>query len=463
MRMSLSDIGSITHALGDFEDYADLYPSRIQTDSRLVQSGDLFVCIPGNRFDGHNFAQEAVKKGAIALIIERPLLETDLKVPFLLVPDSVKALGLLAAEWRNRFNGWVIAITGTAGKTTVKEFLASILELEGKVNKNFKNWNNQLGVSLSILGFSGKEKYWILEAGISIQGDMDVLGSILTPNLAIIINVGSAHLEGLGDCYGVAKEKAKLLSYLKPQGKTIISSDYPILQEYLPNRDDIQIKTFSSYDAKSDTYGSYLGCFSDEFVFDLCLQGEKYQVSSKYGGLFLTENILAAALTASILGLEKNLIQKGLVQANIPEHRCKVHNIGGIKIIDDCYNANPFSIRLVLKSIANETENNLILLLGDMKELGEIALGEHQDLGKFIAALNCDQIHLMYYGKYHQEVQTGFLQGRPTGTFIRICSVDEFKKSWRDLNLQKATVLIKGSRGCQMENFVNALLGELRR
>ncbi|MFW6314593.1 MAG: Mur ligase family protein [Desulfohalobiaceae bacterium] len=203
--MTLAEVGRAMQAVGEYEDHSEQQVQRIQTDSRLVEPGDLFVCLQGENLDGHNFARDAVHKGALGVVSEKPLWDLHIEVPVLLVQSSLQALGQLAAYWRSKFQGRVLAVTGSAGKTTVKELLASILGQRSQVGKNFKNWNNELGLPLSILGFSCREQYWVLEAGISKKGDMDILGQILNPDLALVVNVGPAHLQGLQDLGGPAR------------------------------------------------------------------------------------------------------------------------------------------------------------------------------------------------------------------------------------------------------------------
>ena len=460
MQLSLPQIGRAMQAVGDYEGCHDLVATRVQTDSRLVQPGDLFVCIQGERFDGHTFAREAVHKGALAVVVERPLMELTSEVPMLLVQSSLKALADLAALWRSLFSGQVVAVTGTAGKTTVKELVAAILEHKGRVGKNFKNWNNQLGVSLSILGMNGREDYWVLEAGISEQGEMDCLAAVLAPDVAVVVNVGPAHLQGLHSVAGVAREKAKLVQAVPGQGAAVVSRDYPELIQALPHTPDLQVITFSiQADGPAEAVLAPDPCGCGQVV---CLNREGESLAVQVGQTpWIEENILAAVCTASLVGASPAAIRAGLDQARLPEHRGHVHTLGGFTLIDDCYNANPLSMRLALhRARARAGGKPLVLILGEMKELGTEAHRSHHELGALAAGVQAD--HLLYYGAYAPEVASGFT-AEGQGSLHFFDNEEQFVGVWRDLEMESGLILVKGSRGCGLERFVHLLEQELQK
>ena len=461
MRLTLEQIGRAMEAVGDFESEEELVVSRIQTDSRLVEPGDLFVCIPGEHFDGHSFAAQAVHKGALAVVSEHPLAQISEMVPVLLVQNSLKALGRLGLSCRNRYQGKVVAITGTAGKTTVKEFLASVLAEGKSVGKNYKNWNNQLGVPLSIIGFSGQEDYWVLEAGVSVKGDMDELGELIEPDIAVITNVGPAHLEGLGDLRGVAREKAALLKYLRPGGWAVRSLDYPLLEEFIPPQVRGREISFSLTQRQADYRGEYLGLDEPGRAgYRLALKGEEHELRLEMSGTFVLENVLAASAAAHSLGVEAESILRGLEKASIPEHRCRVHRQGPWQLIDDCYNANPLSMRLALanaRDVAND--DPLVLVLGDMLELGAAGEKEHEELGALAAKM--EPAKLFFAGRFAPSVRRGFTSLASAERFEAVEDVEGFLQAWRKLGLRRGAILIKGSRGCRLENYVSALGREL--
>jgi UDP-N-acetylmuramoyl-tripeptide--D-alanyl-D-alanine ligase len=424
-----------------------------------VAPGDLFVCLPGKRFDGHQFVWEAVHRGASALLVERPLFDFGGEVPVLLVKDTLQALGQMAAFWRRLFAGTVLGVTGSAGKTTVKEFLGSMLGTKGEVGKNYKNYNNVLGLSLSILSFSGKERYWVLEAGVSERGEMEVLGGLLRPDLAVIVNIGPVHLQGLGSLEGVAREKGRLLRHLSPGGAAVLNRDCPELSR-IPLREDIRVFRFSSQDPGAAAFGTCLETTLSRSVFSLRLNRQEMVVEVNYPGRFLLENVLAAVTAADVLELDGPSIQAGLSAADLPEHRCQVRSMGKYRIIDDCYNANPLAMDCMISNCREiHGHSPLVLVLGEMKELGEQAPAAHRRLGEQAAASGCRQ--LIYYGDFSGEVRAGFRQEAGSGGFMQVSDTGEFLDVWKRLALQEGLVLFKGSRGCGLEKFVTALAQEL--
>lgn len=462
MLMNLAEIGRAMQAVGNYEQYEDLWVDRIQTDSRLIKPGDLFICLPGEHFDGHQFAGEALQNGAIGVVAEKPLEDLPVDSSVLLVKNSLRALGQLAWQWRKKFQGQVIAISGSAGKTSLKEFMASILQEEFKVGKNFKNWNNQLGVPLSILGFSGQEDFWVLEAGINQKGEMENLAGILNPDITVIHNIGPVHLEGLGDEAGVIEEKSRLLAYTRQEGLGIICQDYPLLKQKTKNLNDLRWVFFSTQDSDCPYYGKYVGLGqNNRSIFRLFLSNKTIEVSLDFGGSFLLENIIAASTTAFQLGCNPKSIASGLKQAELPEHRCQIYRIGQVTLIDDCYNANPMSMSKAIRSAKDMAgDDPLILVLGDMKELGFQAEGQHRKLGQICAQIKPSSI--CYLGQYYQDFLEGYYQEDPHGWIKKIEANQEVISWWKSLDLQRATILIKGSRGCRLEIVVQELIMELK-
>ena len=463
MELSLLEIGNAIQAVGDFESYEGLSVSRIQTDSRLIQPGDLFVCISGEKFDGHEFAREAVHKGAVAIIVERPLEDLKQDIPLLLVQESIGALAELAIYCRNRFTGNVVAVTGTAGKTTVKDWLAASLSESFKVGKNYKNWNNRLGVSLSILGFDSREDYWVLEAGISEENEMDELGMIIRPDMVVVNNVGLAHLLGLGDVTGVAREKMKLLNYMQKQGKVVLNESYNWLQDYFPGREDPEVIFYSTRDKSSGFFGEVTRSLpGGKADYKLTLQNGVIELSDWSEADFILENALAAATAAKVLGTDCADIEKGLEKAEQQSHRWEVRQFGPIKIIDDTYNANPVSMQSALSATVNIAGSDpIFLLLGDMKELGEYAENEHRKLGSSIRAMNVECV--FYFGSFATEVEEGIGTETSGSEILRIRDKKDFISHWRKKSPDKGVLLAKGSRECALEDFLEALETELEK
>ena len=293
----------------------------VGTDSRAVKPGSLFVCIPGETFDGHDFAVKAIEAGAAALLVSRNPFDAVPPVPLILVEDTVKALGKLAHCWRERLGETrVIGLTGTAGKTTVKELLAQVLSRRGPTAKTHMNLNNQIGLPLSMLAATGEEAFWVMEAGISHPNDMDELGAILEPDLALILNVGPGHAAGLGD-RGTAHYKSKLLAHLAPGGTAIISADYPDLaREARAVRQELVF--FSTSGRQVDYRAAYVvPAGEDKGLFRLWLDGVSIDVEAPFRGAFGAENVIAVAAVAHRLGLGAEEIAAGFAGAALPKQR----------------------------------------------------------------------------------------------------------------------------------------------
>ena len=457
MNLSLPEAAEAMKALGDVDARADVILSGVSTDSRTVKPGELFFCLQGENFDGHSFAAKAAASGAAAIVAERPL-EGDLgEAPVLMVQDSLAAIGALGAYWRNKIGTRVVAVTGSAGKTTIKEMLALVLSRAGLTGKNYKNFNNQLGVPLSMLTFTGQEDYWVLELGISRMGDMEELGAMVRPDLAVVVNVGIVHTEGLGDLSGVAKAKAELLNYLSSQGMALVSKDHsPLWETAVSILDDPT--GFSVHGNPAEYSGEYLG-FDDagRGRFRVNLAGERHEFVSGVLGRQGAENVVATAAAAHMLGLDPELIAAGLAEFTPPEQRFCVRSAGGFIIIDDTYNANPLSMAASIEN-AGEISNGkpLVLVLGDMLELGGESGAEHERLGRFIARSKARAV--FYRGEHARDVIRGIEHGEWNGDFMAVEAPDDFISKFKDLEMDSAVLLFKGSRGLRMEKLLSALL-----
>jgi len=465
MRMELSRIATVLGAVGDQTD--DRMVTRVQTDSRVVQPGDLFVCLPGERFDGHSFAVEAVRRGAEAVLAQRPLPElADAgQAPMLLVRDTRQALGQLAAAWRLGVQSRVVAVTGSAGKTTVKELIAQTLAMEMAVAKNYKNLNNQIGLPLSMLAASGEEEAWVMEVGISRQGDMEELGPMIRPDLAVIHNIGAAHLEGLGSLGGVARAKAGLLSHVRRGGAAIINKDYPELWEAARNIFP-RAQAMSTQDQGAPFFCTFVGSSEQGGLFLLRLETERLEACMPFHGAHCAENIAAAAAAAYHLGMSAESIVQGLSRAVLPDQRFVVSKLGPWTLIDDTYNANPLSMgRAIQAATSMAAGRPLVLVLGDMLELGSEAEAEHVKLGESAAASGCAA--LIYRGGFAKEVARGLAKAGFTGRFQELRTGEELPPVLDSLGLDVcrggAVILIKGSRSSRMEEFVDALSSQQAR
>lgn len=460
MNLTLEQMARAMQAAGDLRDREDFVPARIVTDSRRAGDGDVFFCIAGDNFDGHVFASGAVAKGAAVVVSERPLPEVDQSVPVLLVQSTVQALGRLGAYWRSLAKARVVGVTGTAGKTTVKELLAHVLSHAGKVHKNQGNLNNQIGLPMSLLQADGDEDYWVLEAGISRARDMDELGEMLRPDLALVVNVGQAHLEGLGDVSGVADQKARLLVHAAELGRGVVSADYPELVAAAAKVQagrDICVDFFS---LRPEGAPYWAECLGQGGRFRLSLRGDEIQVDLPLPGRQGAENALAAAAAAHVLGMQAQDIQAAFAGFAMPEQRFAPRKVGAWLLVDDSYNANPLSMTAALDAVRSMAVNGeLITALGEMRELGPAAEAAHEQLGRDLAERKVGAV--FWSGGHAKDVARGLQAGGYGGSFMEVRGADDFLKAWRGLGAVKGVVLFKGSRANRLEELHQALCREL--
>lgn len=419
----------------------------VTMDSRRVQPGDLFVAVPGTRVDGHDFAADAIAAGAVAVLASRSL---PVGAPVLVVPDTVYALGLLARAWREATHARVVAVTGSAGKTTVKEALAQVLSTQGKVGKNPGNFNNQLGLPLSMLAFPGDEDFWVLEVGISRPQDMDELGAILAPDVALITNAGLAHAEALGGIQGVAYHKARLLSWLRPGGIAMWNMGCLELHAACQQHGCASVVTF----AGSSAVGADVRVVGRQHLpkgFSFIVACANIEVRLQAAAAFAhADNVAAVMAVAHGLGVPVAAVEKGLLALPALAGRFMPRQHGAWLLIDDTYNANPLSMAAAFAEAQQVAGGRpLVAVLGEMRELGVHAPAAHRRLGELARAAQCPLV--VFRGAYADEVAAGL------GPGAALCRTNDPQEAWAafaSLGLSNAVLLFKGSRGSHMEEFL---------
>ena len=455
MRLTFDDmaqhLGLSTRAQG-------IVLNKVVTDSRDVTPGSLFVCIPGNRVDGHDFVQAAIAGGASALLASRFL--PGVGIPTLCVQDTVKALGEIALLWRRQTKAKIVGVTGTAGKTTVKDVLAKTLAVHGKTAKSPVNNNNQIGMPRAILATDGDEQFWVMEVGISHAGDMDELARTLQPDIGLILNVGTGHTQGLGEM-GVAWHKASLLRHLSPSGMGLVCADYPDLVREARNT-GVVLRFFSAEDRNIPYHASYVGPSTKVQgygIYSVCLHGCCHDVTAPFMGHYGAENVAAVASCAHILGLTAEEIISGLAQASLPVQRFREICVGSWLCIDDTYNANPLSMRRMLDAAAERASGRpLVVVLGEMLELGTRTASEHEALGRYLAHIK--PISVFWKGGQADAVRSGLVAGGYAGEWMLVEDVAHFVRAWEACFSVESTggvVLFKGSRSNHMETLLLAV------
>ncbi|MBL4781359.1 MAG: UDP-N-acetylmuramoyl-tripeptide--D-alanyl-D-alanine ligase [Porticoccaceae bacterium] len=431
--------------------YPDCHFSRICTDTRALANGDLFVALRGVNFDAHQFLESAALK-ACGMVVERP--DKRLAIPQWVVPNTTQALGQLAALARNAFSGPLIGITGSGGKTTVKEMLAVILRCKGEVLATAGNLNNHIGVPQTLLKLQPEHQYAVIEMGASAAGEIDYLCSIARPTIAVVSNVMPAHVAGFGSLAGVASAKGEIYRGLDKSGTAILNLDEPWYEQWRTGAHGTQSLSFSVDNKAADFYASAVqfdtaACAS----FTLHSPLGEIEIQLAIAGAHNISNALAAAACAVAAGADLVSIGAGLAaMAAAPGRMESKAGRHGARIIDDSYNANPGSVVAAIDALVTMPGRHL-LVLGDMGELGPKEKAMHRDIGVY--ARNAGVDALFTTGPLSVETAAGFGVG---GEYFSDKSTLGAALS-RQLKAD-AVVLVKGSRSAAMEEVVAQIIEE---
>jgi UDP-N-acetylmuramoyl-tripeptide--D-alanyl-D-alanine ligase len=431
--------------------------SGVSTDSRTVAPGQLFVALRGERFDGHDFVAPSAARGVTVFLVDQAWHKACVLpegTSAVVVADTLKALGDLAAWHRRRFTIKVVGITGSNGKTTTKEMLARILTQTGPGLKTEGNLNNLIGLPLTLLRLTGRERWVVLEMGMSEFGEIDRLAEIAAPDLGIITNVFPAHLETLGSVEGVAKAKGELFLRLKTGAFAVYNVDDPLVAK-CPTPADVIRLTFGLRGAEvSSAAIQSLGKKGESFT--LRLPNEEQQVRLSAYGRHNIYNALAAAAAAYALGVPGEVIRLGLDEFTPYDKRFQLEEHSGVVLIDDSYNANPASMAAALTTLKDiRDDGRTVAVLGDMLELGQGTEKAHGDLGR-LAAGCVERLYLL--GDLAKLVAAGALEAGLTPEQVQVAANHE--EIWQDLLAWVKPgdcILVKGSRGMRMERVAQAV------
>ncbi len=433
--------------------------ARLNTDTRSIEEGDLFVALKGERFDAHEMLGQAAEKGACALVVEH---EASLKLPQLVVDNTTAALGGIAAQYRQQFSGKVVAITGSCGKTTVKGMLDAICSEAGACMSTRGNFNNHIGVPLTLSRLNTSFDFAVVEAGTSNPGEIGYLTELIQPDVAVVTNVMPAHLGGFGSLSAVAREKSAIYGGEKSDAIAVVNLDdknLDILSAHLSGRRVIGFTLNDSAAPEAlrlngcvslvNASVNALGCYS--FVAKYGSDGaeeNKVSISLPLIGMHNLANALAAIATAIAIGISVDHIKTGLEKFTGEAGRMQVkRGINGATVIDDSYNANPGSVKAAIDAVAGWEES--ILVCGDMAELGEDSQRLHQEVGEYAKSKKIKTV--MTVGVESEALSKAFDGGVH---FSNKVALEEVLKP--HLN-EKSLVLIKGSRSAAMETVVRTI------
>lgn len=422
--------------------------SSVSIDTRTLKPGALYVAIRGERFDGHQFIKQAEQQGASAVMVESPV---DTVLPQLQVADGRLALGHLASAWRQQLGLPVVGITGSNGKTSVKEMTAAILSQAGEVYATHGNLNNDFGVPLTLLSLCPEHDFAVVEMGANHHGEIDYLSQLARPNVALVNNAGSAHLEGFGSLRGVAEAKGEIYGGLSADGIAIINRDDNYADYWLDLCGDRRVISFGltqSADVSASWQGDALGS-------EICVTTPEGTFNSHLAlpGEHSVRNALAATSIALALGVSLQKIAAGLSSMNAVRGRLlRREGINHSSLIDDSYNANPSSFSAAIEVLAS-CQGKRILVIGDMAELGSDAEEQHRQIG--IHAQQAGIEKLYSYGALSAAAVTGFA-GESQHFVDQTALIEQLRGELQ----ADVTVLVKGSRSMAMEQVVEALLIE---
>jgi len=426
---------------------ADVEFDGVGTDTRSLQPGQLFIALRGPNFDGHDFAAQAAQRGAAALMVDTP---QPLDLPQIVVDDTQQGLARLAAAWRGRFEIPLVAITGSNGKTTVKEMLAAIFAQSGPVCATRGNLNNEIGVPLTLLGLEQCHHAAVIEQGASKPGDIAYLTRISAPTVALVTNAGGAHLEGFGDLDTVARTKGEIFEHLPAGGTAVINADDPYAAQWRARCGDVDVVSFG-LNARQDERPDVWTQWQANGPLHIHTPRGELSVQLALAGRHNAANALAATAAALAAGVDLAQIGAGLQGLQpVPGRLQWKAGINGARILDDSYNANPASLAAALEVLA-ACPGDRCLALGDMAELGDAAVDLHQAAGRQARRAG---VHRLYAtGEHSRHAVSAF--GEQAWHFPR--QADMVARLRQDLRAD-STLLVKGSRSAHMERVVDALL-----
>lgn len=420
--------------------------SAVSTDTRSLQMGDLYIALHGELFDGHDYIGQAQQAGAVAAIVHK---DVETSLPVIKVEDTRKALGGLAAVWRQSFGGKVVAITGSNGKTTVKEMVSAIAAKQGEVLATQGNFNNDIGLPLTLLRME-QEDFAVIEMGANHLGEISNLTSITQPDVALINNAGQAHLEGFGSLKGVAQAKGEIYQGLSDDGIAVINCDDAFADYWRELSANKKVIGFSMQNKAAEIYGEWQQTETGGNL-NVCLSGEELNISLKVYGLHNAMNALAAIAVARALDIKHEFITQALNEFSAVKGRLNFHKVGkALTVIDDTYNANPASLSAGIKVLCDLPGKHW-LVLGDMGELGDDERRIHFDAG--LKARTAGVTRLLTVGEASRHAVDAF--GENAENFK---SKDELVSFIRQHQTEELGILVKGSRFMHMEQIVELLI-----
>ena len=441
--------GEVSHCDGD-----ELVKG-VSTDTRTISEGSVFFALSGVRFDGHKFIEDAVSAGAVCCVVNKNE-EGYGNLPVIMVEDTHKALRDFAAYYRSKFQIPVVGITGSVGKTSTKEMIASVLKQSYQTHMTQGNFNNEIGLPLTVFNLRDEDEIMVLEMGMSNFGEISRLTHIAKPDTAVITNIGISHIEHLGSREGIKQAKFEIMEGLQMDGTMILTGDDDMLWEA---RGEIDFETlyFGVHNKNCDLTVTELRTYSDGSEFTCKIDGELHKFSVSVPGEHHISNALAAILVGLKYNVDMEDIKKG-VRSFVPSGlRQTLIELPHYKIIRDCYNASPASMKSGLEVLSlTQTEGRRVACLADMLELGEVSASAHKTVGKLTVDYGVDC--LIVVGEESRWIAQGAIEaGMNPADVHEFENNNALKERLGTLLKKQDLILVKGSRGMHLEEIADAI------
>lgn len=423
---------------------SDCVVRNVSTDTRSIEEGDVYVAIVGEFFDGHNYVQTAIHKGAVAVVVESEIPECPISQ--LVVSDSKKALGYLAGILRSHFEGQVVALTGSVGKTSTRAMLKNIFDLQPGLLSTEGNYNNDIGVPKTWFRLSDQHQRALLELGANAQGEIAWLGSFTRPHVSLLLNAGEAHIEGFGGVEGVRKGKGEIIDATDLEGGVVLNQDDPAFHAWLKRAGDRKVVSFGKHTDADVCLLSFQNTGQGS-EFTLSMPDGDISVSWPMLGIHMAINAAAAAATAWLAGVSALDIAQGLSDMAPEKGRMEpIESAHGGALIHDAYNANPVSFKAAI-DVLSDLGDDTLLIAGDMAELGEDSESLHREVGLY----GRGKIKSIWsVGDQALQISEAF-GGHHFSSISDLLAVLPAKLE------SETAVLVKGSRSSGMERVIDAL------
>ena len=434
------------------------------TDSREADNTSMFVAIRGERVDGHSYISNVVKSGCRCVIAERVPLDVK-GIAVIIVQDSVRAIRDIAKYIKSQVDIKTVAVTGSVGKTTTKEFLSAVLDRKFNLYKTEGNFNSTIGMPMSMLELSQRNDAAVFEMGMSGLGEIEYMSEAAQPDVAVITNIGSSHLEALGSRENIRRAKMEITAGLKDGGTLFLNGDEPLLQGHESDR--YNVRYFGMKNEECDYFASNIRNTETGLVFDMRTPTSEYKdIEINLAGSHNVYNAMVAFSVGLKMDMAEEAIREGLLSYRAAKMRQNIYNVGGITVIEDCYNASPESMNAainVLGDTAKAKGGRMIALLGDMRELGTTTATLHRGVGSYLAEKKAD--FLFTYGELSSKnLADGALNnGMNEKQIFRnpVTDAEEVGKKLLSVLKEGDVLLVKASRGLAAENVLNYVKAQL--